>query len=60
MPKDATHRFTAKQHRQAMHIKEGYLNRGFSEEEAERLAWMTVNKEKSGYRAKLSDLRSKR
>lgn len=53
MPKDGKHRFSGKQHRQAMHIKESEMKRGKSEEEAERIGWMTVNK--GGHR--LSDLK---
>ena len=40
--------YTDKQKRQAEHIEEGYEKRGVSEEEAERRAWATVNKESGG------------
>jgi plasmid stabilization system protein ParE len=40
--------YTAKQKRQAEHIEEGYEDRGVSKEEAERIAWATVNKEWGG------------
>src|SRR4051812_7848311 len=41
-------KYTDKQKRQAEHIEEGYERRGVSEEEAERRAWATVNKETGG------------
>ena len=41
-------KYTDKQKRQAEHIEEGYLERGLSEEEAERRAWATVNKVHGG------------
>jgi hypothetical protein len=37
---------SAKEKRQAAHIKEGYLKRGVSKGEAESRAWATVNKER--------------
>jgi hypothetical protein len=40
--------YTDKQKRQAEHIEEGYEKRGVSDEEAERRAWATVNKETGG------------
>jgi plasmid stabilization system protein ParE len=40
--------YTDKQKRKAEHIEEGYENRGLSEEEAERRAWATVNKQDGG------------
>ena len=36
-------KYTDNEKRQAEHIEEGYLERGVSEEEAERRAWATVN-----------------
>ena len=41
-------KYTEKQKRQAEHIEEGNLERGESEEEAERRAWATVNKVHGG------------
>lgn len=41
-------KYTDKQKRQAEHIEEGYEKRGVSENEAERRAWATVNKETGG------------
>src|SRR3954470_3871454 len=41
-------KYTDKQQRQAEHIEEGYEKRGVSDEEAERRAWATVNKESGG------------
>ena len=41
-------KYTDKQKRQAEHIEEGYRERGVSEDEAERRAWATVNKEHGG------------
>lgn len=40
--------YTDKQKRQAEHIEEGYEHRGVPENEAERRAWSTVNKETGG------------
>ena len=40
--------YTDKQKRRAAHIEEGYEARGVSEDEAERRAWATVNKEDGG------------
>jgi plasmid stabilization system protein ParE len=48
MPKGDKSAYTDKQKRQAEHIEEGYEKRGVSEEEAERRAWATVNKESGG------------
>lgn len=44
MPRGEKTKYTDKQKRQAEHIENGYLERGLSEEEAERRAWATVNK----------------
>jgi hypothetical protein len=44
MPRGEKSDYTAKEKRQAKHIEEGYEKRGKSEEEAERIAWATVNK----------------
>jgi plasmid stabilization system protein ParE len=40
--------YSDKQKRKAEHIEEGYEHRGVSEDEAERRAWATVNKESGG------------
>jgi hypothetical protein len=40
--------YTGKQKRQARHIEEGYEERGVPEDEAERRAWATVNKQDHG------------
>ena len=48
MPKGDKEAYTDKQKRQADHIAEGYEERGVSENEAERRAWATVNKESGG------------
>jgi hypothetical protein len=48
MPRGDKSAYTEKQKRQAAHIEEGYRERGVSEEEAERRAWATVNKESGG------------
>jgi plasmid stabilization system protein ParE len=44
MPAGHKSRYTRKQKRQAEHIEESYEARGYSEKEAERRAWATVNK----------------
>jgi hypothetical protein len=46
MPLNGKHRFSEKQHRQAMHIKESEMKRGKSEEAAERIGWATLSKRK--------------
>ena len=48
MPRGDKSRYTGKQERKADHIAEGYEKRGVSENEAERRAWATVNKESGG------------
>lgn len=48
MPRGDKSSYTGKQRRQAEHIEEGYEHRGVPENEAERRAWATVNKETGG------------
>ena len=48
MPRGDKSRYTDKQKRMAEHIEEGYEEQGVSEEEAERRAWATVNKQTGG------------
>jgi plasmid stabilization system protein ParE len=48
MPRGDKSAYTDKQKRKAEHIEEGYEDRGISNEEAERRAWATVNKESGG------------
>ncbi len=48
MPKGDKGAYTDKQKRKAEHIEESYREGGVSEEEAERRAWATVNKEDGG------------
>jgi plasmid stabilization system protein ParE len=48
MPRGDKSAYTEKQKRQAEHIEEGYEHRGVPEDEAERRAWATVNKETGG------------
>jgi hypothetical protein len=48
MPRGDKSAYTGKQKRMAEHIEEGYEERGVPEEEAERRAWATVNKETGG------------
>jgi plasmid stabilization system protein ParE len=48
MPRGDKSSYTNKQKRKAHHIEEGYEKRGVSDEEAERRAWATVNKESGG------------
>jgi hypothetical protein len=44
MPPPDKSKYSKKQKRQAEHIEERYEARGYSEKEAERRAWATVNK----------------
>lgn len=48
MPRGDKDKYTDKQKRQAEHIEESYEKRGVSEDEAEKRAWATVNKETGG------------
>jgi len=48
MPRGDKSKYTDKQKRKAEHIEESYESRGVPEEEAERRAWATVNKESGG------------
>ena len=48
MPRGDKSKYTDKQKRQADHIADGYEARGVPEDEAERRAWATVNKETGG------------
>ena len=48
MPRGDKDKYTDKQKRQAEHIEEGYEKRGVSENEAEKRAWATVNKDSGG------------
>src|SRR5262245_13901919 len=45
MPRGDKSSYTEKQKRQAEHIEEGYEKRGVAENEAERRAWATANKQ---------------
>ncbi|MBC3538250.1 hypothetical protein ACFSC6_19390 [Rufibacter sediminis] len=45
MPQGDKSADTDKQKRQAQHIEESYEKQGLSEEEAEKRAWATVNKQ---------------
>jgi plasmid stabilization system protein ParE len=48
MPRGDKSKYTDKQKRQAEHIEQSYEARGMPEDEAERRAWATVNKESGG------------
>jgi len=48
MAKGDKDKYTDKQKRKAEHIEVSYEDRGVSQEEAERRAWATVNKESGG------------
>jgi plasmid stabilization system protein ParE len=48
MPRGDKSKYTDKQERMAEHIEEGYEKKGVSEDEAERRAWATVNKQTGG------------
>jgi plasmid stabilization system protein ParE len=48
MPRGGKSSYTDKQKRQAEHIEDSYESRGVSQDEAERRAWATVNKETHG------------
>ena len=48
MPQGDKSSYTSKQKRKADHIEEGYKKGGVSGKEAERRAWVTVNKSSGG------------
>lgn len=48
MPRGDKSSYTDKQVRKAEHIEESYEKRGVPEDEAERRAWATVNKDDGG------------
>lgn len=48
MPRGSKAKYTDKQKRKAEHIEESYEEKGVSEDEAERRAWATVNKQSGG------------
>jgi plasmid stabilization system protein ParE len=48
MPRGDKSAYTDKQKRKAEHIEESYEERGVPEDEAERRAWATVNKQDGG------------
>jgi plasmid stabilization system protein ParE len=48
MPRGEKTKYTSKQQRKADHIAEGYEKKGVPEEESERRAWATVNKDDGG------------
>jgi len=48
MPQGDKRHYTDKQERMERHIEEGYRDRGVGEDEAERRAWATVNKQTGG------------
>jgi len=48
MPRGDKSKYTDKQKRQAEHIEESYEKQGVSEEEAEKRAWATINKQDGG------------
>lgn len=52
MPRGDKSSYTDKQKRKAEHIEEGYEKRGVSQDEAERRAWATVNKQDHGGKKK--------
>ena len=48
MPRGDKSAYTDKQKRKAEHIEESYESQGVPEQEAERRAWATVNKQDKG------------
>ena len=48
MPRGDKSDYTDKQKRQAEHIEDSELEQGRSREDAERIAWATVNKQDGG------------
>jgi len=52
MPRGDKSSYTDKQKRQAQHIEESERKEGRSKEDAERIAWATVNKQDGGGKKK--------
>lgn len=50
MPRGSKDAYTDKQKRQAAHIEQSERDAGRSKEDAERIAWATVNKQDGGGR----------
>ena len=48
MPRGDKSAYTDKQKRKAAHIAQGYVEQGRSQDEAEAIAWATVNKDSGG------------
>lgn len=48
MPQGDKSAYTDKQKRQAKHIEDSYEEKGLPQEEAEKRAWATVNKQDGG------------
>lgn len=48
MPRGEKSAYTDKQKRQAEHIEESEIEQGRSRDDAERIAWATVNKQDGG------------
>lgn len=48
MPRGEKSAYTDKQKRQAEHIEESEIDQGRSRDDAERIAWATVNKQDGG------------
>lgn len=48
MPRGDKSKYTEKQKKKAEHIKESYESKGVSEEESEKRAWATINKQSGG------------
>lgn len=48
MPRGEKSAYTDKQKRQAEHIEDSEIEQGRSREDAERIAWATVNKQDGG------------
>ncbi|MNJ99757.1 hypothetical protein D3C87_175380 [compost metagenome] len=52
MPRGSKESYSPKQKRMAGHIEDSVKRRGGSEEDSERIAWATVNKETGGAKRK--------
>src|SRR5262245_5801000 len=48
MPRGSKTKYTEKQKRKAQHIEDSYESRGVPEDEAQALAWATINKQSGG------------
>lgn len=60
MPRGDKSSYSPKQKRQAQHIEEASIERGYGRKRAAQIAWATVNKQDGGAKGKKSQTNSPR